>query len=274
MIDITFDVRKGARLDGFQILKKTEHVFHINDGSGAFVTLVEGKNRALLVDTSWGIKDLRSLVEKLISVPYTVVNTHGHPDHCYGNFQFDEVLVPEKDVDVYARIQDYSSSRDEFFASEEEKKKAEPGVYPPLKTVKEGDRFDLGDLHVAAVPLYGHTHGSLGYIIEEEKLLLCGDSVTVNAWLFMKESLSLEEAKSNYERLKSFDFEKVLGSHSKVLWPKTLVDSLIQNIQNVLERKVLPDDIHLETIMGYKTAAVFCNKEPGSWIVVPENLVV
>ena len=104
MIDITFDVRKGARLDGFQILKKTEHVFHINDGSGAFVTLVEGKNRALLVDTSWGIKDLRSLVEKLISVPYTVVNTHGHPDHCYGNFQFDEVLVPEKDVDVYARI--------------------------------------------------------------------------------------------------------------------------------------------------------------------------
>lgn len=272
-MNLDFDARKRAFVDGFCVLKKNDRIFHINDGSGAFVTLVMGSEGALLVDTSWGIKNLRSLVEKLTDTPFKVVNTHGHPDHCYGNFQFDEVFVPERDIEVYKTIQDYSSSRDELFESEEERFSALPGPFPPLKTVKAGDIFDLGDLHVRAIPLYGHTRGSLGYLIEEEKVLLCGDAISLSQWLFLKEGLSLEEVKKTYEETLKEDFEKILGSHSKVWWTKELLKSLIQNINNVLEGKVSLKDASLERIMDYDTASFFCDRDPGCWILVPENCV-
>ena len=267
-MDLKFNARGIALYQGFQILKKDEDIFHINDGSGAFVTLVRGEKMALLVDTSWGIKDLRSLVESLISTPYKVVNTHGHPDHCWGNFQFDEVFVPEKDVDVFYKMKNYTENRDALFKTDEEREAAKPREFPPLKTVREGEVFDLGGITVQVVPLYGHTHGSLGYLLKEKKILISGDSVTVSPWLFMKETLPLSECKKTYEETKKFDFEKILGSHSKVLWPKTLLDSLIDVIDGVISGRIDLSEESVDEIMGYRTVSVFGEKEPGCWITI------
>lgn len=183
-MNMEFDTRNRAKIGNFTVLKKSENVFHINDGTPSFVTFVQGKTHALLVDTSWGVQDLRSLIEEFAETPYTVVNTHGHPDHCYGNFQFDEVFVPEFDVDVYSEITNFSDDREAYIQTEEQRKKFTPDVFPDLKTVGAGRIFDLGGITVSSVPLYSHTHGSLGYLVHEEKLLLSGDSVNTNVWLF------------------------------------------------------------------------------------------
>ncbi len=48
------------------------------------IWLVEGREKALLVDTGLGLGDLRGEVEALTDKPVVVVNTHGHGDHSGG----------------------------------------------------------------------------------------------------------------------------------------------------------------------------------------------
>ena len=49
------------------------------------IYLLEGKEKAMLIDTGWGAGNLRACVEKLTDKPLIVVNTHFHPDHSAGN---------------------------------------------------------------------------------------------------------------------------------------------------------------------------------------------
>ncbi len=62
--------------------------------------LVEGSQRALLIDTGMGIGTLRALVSELAVLPVIVVNSHTHPDHTCGNWQFNTIYNLDSD---YAR---------------------------------------------------------------------------------------------------------------------------------------------------------------------------
>ena len=58
--------------------------------------LITGPEKALLIDTSFGIGDLRGLVDEITGgMPTIVVNTHASVDHSYGNFQFEKVYCHE-----------------------------------------------------------------------------------------------------------------------------------------------------------------------------------
>lgn len=119
------------------------------------------------------------------------------------------------------------------------------------------------------VPLYSHTHGSLGFLVEQDRILAAGDSLGSLVWLFMKESMPLEECIRIYESLFSFEFDRIIGGHAKVMWKKSIVRTIIKNIRQTL----LPgyefggDDV--KEIMGYKTgASFFCDDENSSWVLV------
>lgn len=55
--------------------------------------LLEGEDKALLIDTGYAVGNLRAFVEKLTDKPILVANTHFHPDHSGGNGEFEEVMV-------------------------------------------------------------------------------------------------------------------------------------------------------------------------------------
>lgn len=70
------------------------------DGAGdVWMYLVDGPEKALLVDTSFGVGDLKGLIRHLIGdKELIVVNTHAHYDHCYGNAQFERVYCHRNEV--------------------------------------------------------------------------------------------------------------------------------------------------------------------------------
>lgn len=58
--------------------------WRIGSNEGVFCYLIEGSEKAMLIDTGYGLGDLRSAVEKVTGLPLIIVNTHGHCDHIGG----------------------------------------------------------------------------------------------------------------------------------------------------------------------------------------------
>lgn len=55
--------------------------------------LILGNEKALLLDTGMGICPIKPLVDKLTSLPLTVINSHCHFDHVGGNWEFPVVYI-------------------------------------------------------------------------------------------------------------------------------------------------------------------------------------
>ena len=68
----------------FQALQVLPDVYHIQDCMGVCMTLLVGKDRALLVDTGYGLENVREMAASITALPVTVLLTHAHHDHALG----------------------------------------------------------------------------------------------------------------------------------------------------------------------------------------------
>ena len=62
-----------------------------NSGGSVWMHLICGECGGLLLDTGYGIGNLKSVIEQLTDKPVSVFNTHWHGDHTGGNSQFENV---------------------------------------------------------------------------------------------------------------------------------------------------------------------------------------
>ena len=160
------------------------------DGMGdVWLFLIEGPEKGLLIDTGFGIGDLKGLCETLLGgKPYFVVNTHCHPDHALGNNQFDKVYCHEFEVPklqknmtpkAWDRLFDengkgvaYDMTRDDMIP------------YRPYEIVgmPDGAVFDLGGGHeIELVFLPGHSSGHCGFLDKKNRIFFPGDDCCVGA---------------------------------------------------------------------------------------------
>lgn len=167
------------------------------DGAGdVWMYLVDGPEKAMIIDTSFGVGDLKGLIRHLVGDKEIVcVNTHAHYDHCYGNAQFGraychEYEVPDMLTKVNPHIWDYL-----FNQTDKPLKVADEWVQPghPIYTdfdpedlikyqpwevvgIPNGHEFDLGnDYIVEAILLPGHTPGQCGYFDHQTGCFFVGD---------------------------------------------------------------------------------------------------
>ena len=83
------------------IVRINEDIILIDDAGDSTCYLVTGKERALLIDTANGQENLGEIVGELTELPVTVVNTHGHIDHIYGNVFFEEAWMHPADFRLH-----------------------------------------------------------------------------------------------------------------------------------------------------------------------------
>ena len=82
-------------------LNNDTHIISFMGGS-QFMYLLEGDEKALLIDTGWGAGNLREFVEKLTTKPVLVTNTHGHLDHSGGNGEWESIMMlPGAEADLF-----------------------------------------------------------------------------------------------------------------------------------------------------------------------------
>ncbi len=171
-------------------------VWHFEEDYRVYCTLLQGKDRAILWDTGQGKQDLAAYVASRLSTPCLVLNSHGHSDHVGGNFRFPLVYAPPLDWPLI-QAQSRMTERD--------------CALTPLEV---GAVFDLGGLRAQVVSLAGHTQGSVGLLLEEERLLLAGDGLNPTLLLLGREAAPLPQLRRTLEAAQQLPFDRYLSSHS------------------------------------------------------------
>ena len=135
------------------------HPVYTNDPLNLYLLL--GGHTALLIDTGCGLSPLKPVVDKLIGERKLLVfNSHTHWDHVFGNEQFEEVYVHENEIFIVSRPYDLSYSK-EIFGKHYANRNFTIPPAKVIKTLKDGDSFDLGKILVKVIHAPGHSPGSI-----------------------------------------------------------------------------------------------------------------
>lgn len=191
------------------ITKINDHITKINETDEPKLNvdcyLVEGKQKAVLIDSLQDNVDLYKTVRSLTDKPISLIITHGHPDHA--GVSTKEFI--ENNIDVYMNEKDKPIL--DSFTKEEWKN--------DLKNIKNGGVFDLGEIKLEVIECAGHTPGSIVLLDKENQEMFTGDAIGSGGfWMQLDHSLPLHMYLENVERLydlvKDYSNLKLYFGHS------------------------------------------------------------
>jgi glyoxylase-like metal-dependent hydrolase (beta-lactamase superfamily II) len=191
------------------------------------VGLVIGDTRCLVVDTrSSHVQgaELAAAVRELTPLPWVVVNTHAHWDHCFGNRRFlptelwghrrcAEVLAMYGDLQRRIITRHARAEGEMTFADELD----EVVVTPPDHTLDECAELDLGDRVVELRHLgRGHTDNDVVIVPDGTEVCFAGDLVEEGAPPEYSDSFPLDWP-STLQRLLDRALGTVVPGHGEVV---------------------------------------------------------
>lgn len=229
------------------------NVYHIADPLGVFMTVIVGEEKALLLDTGYGVGNLDQTVAEITDLPIILVNSHGHLDHVLGNRFFDEAYLHPADFQVYhdhtaldrkQSIASMQSAHPELFPAD-----FSPDAYlaenkTKILPMNEGDIFDLGGVKLSVVHSPGHTPGGIALLDDRDCLLLSGDAISPLVWMFLQESTSIDTYLKALKKLQQLgdQYDEIVASHVPFLLTKGLLDRLIHCAEHIDPVKSVPFD--------------------------------
>ena len=215
-------------------------VTEITDLSGVHCFLVEGRDKALLIDTMTGLRGLPAFVATLTDLPVEVALTHGHMDHAGGVFEFGRCYIHPADIPMldgrtlparvgYVRGQLPPGEAPEASAFVPDG----PVEFVPLKA---GNKLDLGGRVLEVLHVPGHTRGSLCYLDTASGDFFAGDACNNNTLLMMDVSATIEEYLGALLALKERqgDIRRFYLFHGPSLQDKSCIDDNIQCCRDIL----------------------------------------
>ena len=143
---------------------------HTWEGNGHLVYnesifVVEGDEKALVIDAGSRVRDLDKLVAALTDKPVMMVLTHGHGDHVGGIGCFPEVWIhPEDEPMIAAGRNSYKGE---------------------VRHLEDGQVIDLGGRKIEVMHTPGHTSGSVTFFDKDNHYGFSGDAFgSTNLLLF------------------------------------------------------------------------------------------
>lgn len=157
----------AVQIEGKEVFKNEDVVFRqIDDhtwiGSGHMMAseslyLVEGNDKALLIDAGTKITDLDKIVASITKKAVTLAATHVHPDHTGSAINyFPTIYINQADTVGIPRMM--------------------PNYKGEVKFLEDGQTIDLGGRKIEVVFTPGHTPGSTTFIDKDAGYGFSGDS--------------------------------------------------------------------------------------------------
>lgn len=239
----------------FKKEKLSKHITRIVDIASVACYLIEGDEKACLLDTCCGYGDLKEYVKKITDKELFVILTHGHYDHTGSAALFDTVYMNEKDIPVLEKHNKYR-----LLYLEEDKKvipslqDITPNDLNPLltktpKPMNDGDVFELGSIKIQMVSVPGHTPGMMCALIPEERTIFFGDACGMNVLLHDEFSSDVASYRDSLIRLKNIEdkYDQIFRNHGSFTNGKDLLGNVIECCEDILCGK---DDHHPVQMYG------------------------
>lgn len=223
--------------------------------TGELMYVVEGSDRALLIDTGVGLGSLKETVSSVTDKPVTVLLTHGHVDHAMGASEFDEVYMNHRDKSIFEdhcrlsrRIEYIKLMRPDLSEHLDAAQLLKPAE--SFKDVSDQSVFQLGGMTARVLELPGHTPGSVAVLLEQERVLLTGDACNSATLVNFEGGPSIEEYRDNLLKFKaktSGRFDRILLSHGDPEAPVSVIDTVLEVCDEILTGK---DEAVVSEFMG------------------------
>ncbi len=206
-------------------------IFLMDEAHEATGYLVIGRDRACVIDTMNGYNDLYQAVRKLTDKPLTVVNTHGHPDHIFGNMYFQEAFLHPADRELAG-----SFAEDPGFLA---MLKDHHASFPPFRDILPGDIIDLGGRTLEVFPLPGHTAGSILLLLREDRVLFTGDSINHHLWMQLDGCLTMKQFLNELDKVMFLQDQAdiILHGHAHGTDDISLLRCMRDGVQEICEGK-------------------------------------
>lgn len=228
----------------FKAEKIADNVTMIAGLGGEQCFLIEGGEKALLIDGLAGVGSLRAFVRELTDLPVTLVNTHGHVDHIGADFEYGEVYLDPADIPLlYAHADKemrlgFARSGAAFAPLPVEPRLDDVTEPRPIKTLPlgEGDVFDLGGVCLEAISVPGHTKGTMVFLDRAARVVYSGDACNRNTLVFGQEATSIEEFRESLLHFKTYEpaFDQLWGGHGGHPEDKAIIDDAIALCDEIL----------------------------------------
>jgi hydroxyacylglutathione hydrolase len=262
----------------FKASKVADGVWCIDDHGSDNMYLVEGKEKALLIDTGMGVAKLSDFVKTLTRLPVIVVNTHGHPDHAGGNNQFQSVYAHPLEFEAIRQTNNAESRKRAVEnmmkgAAASDMVSLEEAVKMPaaeLLPLKDGQIFDLGGRKLAVIETPGHTPGEIVLLDPANRIVFTGDNDNSLVWLFLPTCTSLEVYLQSLKKLQKRDgeFDTIMPGHGIPL-PKSFVAEQVACVEQILDGTCKGDPYK-----SFAGDALVCRFKSAAVAFNPQNLRV
>ncbi len=253
-----------------EVTQIAPHTWCISEFHLVNAFLVEGKERAALIDTGCGIGNLAQIVRELTDKPLIVLITHGHFDHNGGVFEFPGSTIYQHPADACQReqtmkmIENLAGCRDEnklrayYITSRAPIRCPELDVHELLKLVPtektpetydwqpmvDGTEFDLGGRVLKVVHTPGHSDGEVSILDKTSRTLFSGDTANVGIILMRQPDNDTALIKiCNQTMVKLWaleaDYDKLGVGHDAVTIDKQIVKDYLDLTTGLLDGTIV-----------------------------------
>lgn len=229
-----------------------DNIWRISENGEDNLYLVAGNEKALVIDTGWGVSNLKEFIEKITLLPVIAANTHGHSDHALGNDAFDTVYAGELDIQNFndcsvKERRDFIQNINKLTEVEAFPNRNIWGTHAKKQDIAicDGMEFDLGERIVTAHLTPGHSKGSVCFLDRGAGVLFTGDSFVPSdiwgpAWFHLEGSVSLAEY---YEKMKALadggGFDFLLSGHGEMdLIPAARLEIFLEGVKDIIEGRI------------------------------------